>query len=73
MREYPVHVHVWIAVRAGDREYSHSRKLGATVLNAIRSARQVQNDILLIAGSKEKAAVHLPWRLIGQLRGSQPQ
>ena len=73
MREYPVYVHVWIAVRAGDREYSHSRKLGATVLNAIRSARQVQNDILLIAGSKEKAAVHLPARLIGRLRGNELQ
>jgi hypothetical protein len=65
MREYPVSVHVWIATRAGDREYSNSRKLGASVMNSIRSARQVQKDILLIAGSEEKAAVHLPSRLIG--------
>jgi len=73
MREYPVPVHVWIATCAGDREYSHSRMLGATVMNSLRSARAVQNDILLIAGSAEKAAVHLPSRLIGRLRGNEPQ
>lgn len=65
MREYPVSVHVWIAVRAGDCEYSHSRMLGVSVMNSIRSARAMQNDILAIAGSEEKAAVHLPSRLIG--------
>jgi hypothetical protein len=72
-REYPVSIHIWIAVRAGDREYAHSRKLGASVMNSIRSARAVQNDILAIAGSEEKAAVHLPSRLIGRLRGNETQ
>lgn len=71
MRQYPVSVHVWIAVRAGDSEYSHSRKLGASVMNSIRSARAVQNEILMIAGSEEKAAVHLPSRLIGRMRGNE--
>lgn len=64
--EYPMSVHVWIAVRAGDAEYAHARKLGAKVIDALRSARRVQNDILLIAGSDERAAVHLPARMIGR-------
>lgn len=66
MKEYPIPVHVWIAVKAGDREYEHARKLGAKVMDALRSSRFVQNDILRIAGSDERAAVHLPARLIGR-------
>jgi hypothetical protein len=66
MREYPVPVHLWIATLAGHHEYTHARMLGATVMSAIRSSRQVQNDILLIAGGEDKPAVHLPARMIGR-------
>ena len=65
--EYPESVHVWIAVKAGDAEYAHARKLGTKVMDALRSARRVQADVLRIAGSDERAAVHLPARMIGRV------